>query len=73
MIGLSKAKFWRIACSQNVDFPDPGGPTSKIRFLDGTSCNWARDKKDPLSFTVKISINLLVRKRAISPITCARA
>jgi len=43
MMGLSNAKFWRIVCSQKVDFPDPGGPTSNIKFLGGTSCIWVRE------------------------------
>jgi hypothetical protein len=42
-MGLSIAKLWRMACWQKVDFPEPGGPTSKIMFLGGISCIWVRE------------------------------
>jgi hypothetical protein len=47
MMGLSIAKLWRTVCSQNVDFPAPGGPTKRINFFGGTSCIWDRDKSIP--------------------------
>ena len=38
VIGLTSILL-RTVCWQNVDFPAPGGPTSKIMLLGGTSCN----------------------------------
>ena len=33
----------RMVCWQKVVFPDPGGPTSRITFLDGTSWSWLNE------------------------------
>ena len=42
MTGLT-SMLRRMVCWQKVDFPEPGGPTSKIRFLGGTSCIWVKE------------------------------
>jgi len=52
MIDLSIVKPCKIACWQTVDFPEPGGPTNNIMFLDGTSCIWAKETNNHPTYQV---------------------
>ena len=40
------AMLRRTVCWQKVDLPEPGGPTSKSKFSEGTSCSWVKDTND---------------------------
>jgi hypothetical protein len=52
MTDLSIVNPCKIACRQKVDFPEPGGPTNKIRFLAGISCIWDRDTNNYPTYQV---------------------
>ena len=55
----------RTACWQNDDFPEPGAPTNRIMFSEGTSCNWAKDNKDPHNLYISINILVMVKRQNI--------
>lgn len=46
---------------QKVDFPEPGGPTNKIMFLRGISCNWVKDNNILVVSSCYFFFKLLVK------------